>query len=30
MTGGGYELMDSGDGRKLERFGKYVIARPCS
>ena len=30
MTGGGYELIDSGDGRKLERFGKYVIARPCS
>ena len=25
-----YELMDSGDGRKLERFGRYVLARPCS
>lgn len=26
----GYELLDSGDGRKLERFGKLVLARPCS
>ena len=25
-----YELIDSGDGRKLERFGAYVLARPCS
>jgi 23S rRNA (cytosine1962-C5)-methyltransferase len=25
-----YELIDSGDGRKLERFGQYVLARPCS
>ena len=25
-----YELLDSGDGRKLERFGHYVLARPCS
>ena len=25
-----YELLDSGDGRKLERFGKYTLARPCS
>lgn len=25
-----YELLDSGDGRKLERFGNYVLARPCS
>ncbi|MGN0855011.1 MAG: class I SAM-dependent methyltransferase [Kiritimatiellia bacterium] len=25
-----YELIDSGDGRKLERFGKYVLVRPCS
>lgn len=25
-----YELIDSGDGRKLERFGKYVLQRPCS
>ena len=23
-----YELIDSGDGLKLERFGKYVFARP--
>ena len=30
MTGDGYELIDSGNGRKLERFGRYVIARPCS
>ena len=26
----GYELLDSGDGRKLERFGEVVLARPCS
>jgi len=25
-----YELLDSGDGRKLERFGRFVLARPCS
>ena len=25
-----YELLDSGDGRKLERFGKFVLARPCA
>jgi 23S rRNA (cytosine1962-C5)-methyltransferase len=25
-----YELIDSGNGRKLERFGPYVIARPCA
>lgn len=25
-----YELLDSGNGRKLERFGRYVIVRPCS
>jgi len=25
-----YELLDSGDGRKLERFGRYVLARPCA
>ena len=24
------ELLDSGFGRKLERFGDYVLARPCS
>ena len=23
-----YELIDSGDGEKLERFGKYTLARP--
>ncbi len=23
-----YELLDSGDGQKLERFGAYVLARP--
>lgn len=26
----GYALLDSGGGRKLERFGSYVLARPCS
>jgi len=26
----GYCLLDSGYGRKLERFGRYVIARPCA
>lgn len=25
-----YDLIDSGDGQKLERFGSYVIARPAS
>lgn len=25
-----YELLDSGEGQKLERFGAYVLARPCS
>lgn len=25
-----YYLLDSGSGRKLERFGPYVIARPCA
>lgn len=24
-----YELLDTGEGEKLERFGKYVFARPC-
>lgn len=24
-----YELLDSGDGRKLERFGEVVLSRPC-
>ena len=31
MTGrDGYELLDSGEGRKLERFGDVTIARPCA
>ena len=25
-----YELLDCGEGRKLERFGKYVLDRPCA
>lgn len=25
-----YELLDSGHGNKLERFGRFVLARPCS
>jgi 23S rRNA (cytosine1962-C5)-methyltransferase len=25
-----YELLDSGDARKLERFGPFVLARPCA
>lgn len=25
-----YALVDSGNGRKLERFGPYLISRPCS
>jgi 23S rRNA (cytosine1962-C5)-methyltransferase len=25
-----YELLDSGDGRKLERFGEFAISRPCA
>lgn len=25
-----YELLDSGNGRKLERFGAFVLDRPCS
>ena len=25
-----YELLDSGHGRKLERFGQYTLARPCA
>src|SRR5579871_2876228 len=25
-----YELLDSGNGRKLERFGKHIIDRPES
>lgn len=26
----GYELLDSGNGAKLERFGEIVLARPCA
>ena len=26
--GTGYELLDSGEGEKLERFGQYVLSRP--
>lgn len=25
-----YALIDSGNGRKLERFGPYLLSRPCS
>jgi 23S rRNA (cytosine1962-C5)-methyltransferase len=25
-----YELVDSGNGRKLERFGRCVLVRPCA
>ena len=25
-----YQFLDSGDGLKLERFGKYILARPCA
>lgn len=25
-----YHLIDSGEGRKLEKFGPYLISRPCS
>lgn len=24
-----YQLIDSGNGQKLERFGKYTLSRPC-
>ena len=24
-----YELLDFGEGRKLERFGEWVLDRPC-
>ncbi len=27
-TSPGYELIDSGDGEKLERFGEYILRRP--
>jgi len=29
-AGDDYELLDSGDGRKYERFGEYRLVRPCS
>lgn len=29
-TDDSYELLDSGSGRKLERFGRYVLSRPCA
>lgn len=25
-----YELIDSGDGKKWERFGSFILCRPCS
>lgn len=25
-----YSLLDTGDGSKLERFGDYILSRPCS
>ncbi len=28
QPGGDYELLDSGDGEKLERYGEVVVARP--
>lgn len=30
MTHNEYELLDSGNGRKLERFGSVILARPCA
>lgn len=30
MTVEKYELLDSGDSKRLERFGPYIIERPCS
>lgn len=30
MNTNDYELLDSGHGRKLERFGRYILARPAS
>jgi len=30
MSKNEYELLDSGNGRKLERFGKVILARPCA
>ncbi len=30
MENDDYQLLDSGDGYKLERFGPYVLSRPCA
>lgn len=30
MNQEGYELIDCGEGRKLERFGSHVVDRPCA
>lgn len=30
MPNNQYTLVDSGNGRKLERFGPYLLSRPCS
>jgi len=30
MSNHQYVLVDSGDGKKLEQFGPYLLARPCS
>ena len=30
MSSNDYELLDSGNGCKLERFGKIILERPCS
>ena len=30
MAADDYELLDSGDGRKFERFGQVTLLRPCS
>ena len=27
-AGAGYELLDSGEGEKLERYGKFILSRP--
>ena len=29
MKKNNYQLLDSGDGQKLEQFGEYILARPC-
>jgi len=28
LPSAGYELIDSGDGEKLERYGQFVLSRP--